>query len=42
MGGWGREIKRYSLPPRSLAFDGKSIGEDKCAMIITLCRHEDG
>jgi hypothetical protein len=26
----------------SLAFDGKSIGEGKCGMIITLCRHEDG
>ena len=28
--------------PRSLAFDGKSIGDGKCGMIITLCRHEDG
>lgn len=28
--------------PRSLAFDGKSIGNGKCGMIITLCRHEDG
>jgi len=28
--------------PRSLALDGKSIGDGKCGMIITLCRHEDG
>jgi hypothetical protein len=28
--------------PRSLSFDGKSIGDGKCGMIITLCRHEDG
>jgi hypothetical protein len=28
--------------PRSLAFDGKSIGDGKCGMIVTLCRHEDG
>ena len=28
--------------PRSLAFDGKSIGDGKCGMVITLCRHEDG
>ncbi len=28
--------------PRSLAIDGKSIGDGKCGMIITLCRHEDG
>jgi len=28
--------------PRSLAFDGKSIGNGDCGMIITLCRHEDG
>ncbi len=28
--------------PRSLAFDGKSIGNGKCGMVITLCRHEDG
>ena len=28
--------------PRSLAFDGKSVGDGKCGMIITLCRHEDG
>jgi hypothetical protein len=28
--------------PRSLAFDGKSIGDGTCGMIITLCRHEDG
>ena len=28
--------------PRSLALDGKSIGNGKCGMIITLCRHEDG
>jgi hypothetical protein len=30
------------LLPRSLAFDGKSIGDGTCGMIITLCRHEDG
>jgi len=28
--------------PRSLALDGKSIGNGKCGMIVTLCRHEDG
>jgi len=28
--------------PRSLALDGKNIGDGKCGMIITLCRHEDG
>lgn len=28
--------------PRSLAIDGKSIGDGNCGMIITLCRHEDG
>jgi hypothetical protein len=28
--------------PRSLAIDGKSIGDGTCGMIITLCRHEDG
>jgi hypothetical protein len=28
--------------PRSPPFDGKSIGDCKCGMIITLCRHEDG
>ena len=28
--------------PRSLALDGKSIGDGKCGMIITLCQHEDG
>lgn len=28
--------------PSSLALDGKSIGDGKCGMIITLCRHEDG
>jgi hypothetical protein len=28
--------------PRSLAFDGKNIGDGKCGMVITLCRHEDG
>lgn len=28
--------------PRSLSLDGKSIGDGKCGMIITLCRHEDG
>jgi Domain of unknown function (DUF4338)/DDE_Tnp_1-associated len=30
------------LLPRSLALDGKNIGDGKCGMIITLCRHEDG
>ena len=28
--------------PRSLALDGKSVGNGKCGLIITLCRHEDG
>jgi len=28
--------------PRSLAMDGKSVGDGRCGMIITLCRHEDG
>ena len=28
--------------PRSLALDGKSVGDGKCGMIITLCNHEDG
>lgn len=28
--------------PRSLALDGKNIGDGTCGMIITLCRHEDG
>jgi len=28
--------------PASLAIDGKSIGNGKAGMIITLCRHEDG
>ncbi|MEO8351483.1 MAG: Druantia anti-phage system protein DruA, partial [Chthoniobacteraceae bacterium] len=28
------------LLPRSLALDGKSVGNGKCGMIITLCRHE--
>jgi len=28
--------------PRSLALDGKTIGDGKCGMIVTLCRHEDG
>lgn len=30
------------LLPRSLALDGKSVGDGKCGMIVTLCRHEDG
>lgn len=30
------------LLPRSLALDGKSVGDGSCGMIITLCRHEDG
>ncbi len=28
--------------PRSLALDGKSVGNGKCGLIITLCRQEDG
>jgi hypothetical protein len=28
--------------PRSLAIDGKSVGDGKLGMIITLCGHEDG
>jgi len=28
--------------PASLALDGKSIGDGKTGMIITLCRHDDG
>ena len=28
--------------PRSLALDGKTIGDGKCVMIVTLCRHEYG
>jgi hypothetical protein len=28
--------------PRSLALDGKSVGNGLCGMIVTLCRHEDG
>jgi len=28
--------------PRSLALDGKSVGNGRCGMIITLCRHQDG
>jgi hypothetical protein len=28
--------------PRTLALDGKSVGNGRCGMIITLCRHEDG
>jgi hypothetical protein len=30
------------LLPRSLAFDGKSIGDGTCGMTITLGRDEDG
>ena len=30
------------LLPRSLALDGKSVGNGRCGMIATLCRHEDG
>ena len=30
------------LFPRSLALDGKNIGDGKCGMIVTLCRHQDG
>ena len=28
--------------PASLAIDGKTIGNGKAGMIVTLCRHEDG
>lgn len=28
--------------PRSLALDGKSVGNGRCGMIVTLCRHDDG
>ncbi len=28
--------------PRSLALDGKSVGNGRCGMIVALCRHEDG
>jgi len=28
--------------PRSLALDGKSVGNGRCGMIVTLFRHEDG
>jgi len=28
--------------PASLALDGKSIGNGKAGMIVTLCRHDDG
>lgn len=28
--------------PRSLALDGKSVGDGRCGMIVTLCCHEDG
>lgn len=28
--------------PASLALDGKSIGNGRAGMIVTLCRHEDG
>jgi len=30
------------LLPRSLALDGKSVGDGRCGLIVTLCRHEDG
>lgn len=30
------------LLPRSLALDGKSVGNGKCSMIVILCRHQDG
>ena len=29
------------LLPRSLVIDGKNMGDGRCGMIITLCRHED-
>ena len=35
------QVNQGSLPA-SLALDGKSIGDGKTGMIITLCRHEDG
>lgn len=28
--------------PRSLALDGKAVGDGRCGLIVTLCRHEDG
>lgn len=28
--------------PRSLALDGKCVGDGRCGMILTLCRHESG
>jgi hypothetical protein len=28
--------------PRSLAIDGKTVGDGSCGMTITLCHHEDG
>jgi hypothetical protein len=30
------------LLPRSLALDGKSVGNGRCGMIVTLCNHQDG
>jgi hypothetical protein len=30
------------LLPRSLALDGKAVGDGRCGFLITLCRHEDG
>jgi hypothetical protein len=44
---YGRALTAFlqahaGLLPRSLALDGKSVGNGKCGMIITLCRHEDG
>lgn len=30
------------LLPRSLAIDGKTVGDGTCGMIITLCHHENG
>jgi hypothetical protein len=26
----------------SLALDGKRVGNGRCGMIVTLCRHDDG
>jgi hypothetical protein len=44
---YGRALSAFlqahaGLLPRSLALDGKSVGNGRCGMIITLCRHEDG
>ena len=40
--GTSNEKDHTGILPRSLALDGKTIGDGKCGMIVTLCRHEDG